>query len=72
MTNRSELPAVHMPKVRQLQQPVSLAVSAVRNARRTVRQRQLQLRISVHISIMINVQAVANVRKYARDMSFCK
>ena len=57
-----------MLKVKQLQLPASLAVSAVKNVRRTVRQRQSQLLISVHTLIMTNVQDAVNVRKSARDM----
>lgn len=68
MTDRSVWPAAPMQKEKLLQQPASLAVSAVRNVRRTVRQRRLQSLISVHTLIMISVQAVVNVKKSARDM----
>ena len=50
------------------QLPASLAVSAVKNVRRTVRPRRSQLPISVHTLIMISVQAAVNVRKFAQDM----
>ena len=56
------------PKVKQLRLPVSLAVSDVKNVRKTVRQRQSQLRISVHTLITTNVQDAVNVKKFARDI----
>ena len=68
MTNRSVWPAAPMQKEKLLQQPASLDALDVRNVRRTVRQRRSQLLISVHTLIMINVQAVVNVKKSARDM----
>ena len=68
MTNRSVWPAAPMQKEKLLQQPASLDALDVRNVRRTVRQKRSQLLISVHTLIMINVQAVVNVKKSARDM----